>query len=103
MLPHDILLVVANMCGWPGGLQNKVARTRTDDLIAAVLGEFDQMPIGPKLMVGDFNAELRDLTSLSAVLSEGTFLDLGEHASLIGQPRAQPTCFPNNDGAPFQT
>ena len=56
-LPHDVFLIIANVYGWTGGHQNKQARIRTDDLISVILAEFAQLPSGPRLFVGDLNAE----------------------------------------------
>ena len=38
-----------------------------------------QQPAGPKLIVGDFNGELEDVSTLVSSLSSGQFLDIGVH------------------------
>ena len=71
-LPGGIVLVVANIYGWTGGHQNKHARLRTDSMIAIILQQFDHLPSGPKLLVGDFNCEPQDLPSLHTLLHDGS-------------------------------
>ena len=69
-LPHDVILVIANVYGWTGGHQNKQARLRTDDLLGTILHEFDQLPQRPKLIVGDMNADTCDLPAIADALAD---------------------------------
>ena len=99
-LPGDVVLVIANVYGWMGGHQNKHARMRTDSLISAILHEFDHLPPGPKLIVGDFNCEPPDFPSLETLLRDGSYIDIGAHAHIFGQTPHQPTCYHYNNGKP---
>ena len=99
-LPHDVVLVVANVYGWTGGHQNNLARTRTNDFMSAILHEFAHMPSGPKMIVGDLNCEPQDLPALATYLADGEFVDLGSIAHVYGHPPNQPTCYPYNNGTP---
>eukprot|EP00973_Karenia_brevis_P038453 5303805-Karenia_brevis.AAC.1 len=91
ILPHDVLLVVANVYGWTNGHTDAQARTRTDSMISMILNEFSQLPEGPRLIVGDFNADVENLPTLDAVVEEGKFVDLGAQAHVFNQPPTQPT------------
>ena len=96
MLPHDVLLVIANVYCWTNGHQDTTAAMRSDDLLHAIFSEFDALPEGPKMLVGDLNADPSDLPTLQTHLDAGSYLDLGAQAHIYDQPSLQPTCYPPN-------
>eukprot|EP00973_Karenia_brevis_P083147 11529387-Karenia_brevis.AAC.1 len=63
-----MLLVIANTYCWTNGHVDATAAARSDDLLQAIFEEFQAMPDGPKMIVGDFNADTQDLPSLQSHL-----------------------------------
>eukprot|EP00973_Karenia_brevis_P049906 6929546-Karenia_brevis.AAC.1 len=57
--------------------------------------EFQQLPDGPKMLVGDLNAYLCDLPSIASCVDAGTMIDLGA-SHVFDSPPSLPTCFPPN-------
>eukprot|EP00973_Karenia_brevis_P089689 12398981-Karenia_brevis.AAC.1 len=98
-MPNNIILTVANVYGWTNGHYDESAASRTDNLLHAILEDFKQQPSGPKLIVGDLNAETSDYPSSASVLDNGEYVDLGAHDCFEG-PTLQPTCFPYNHNTP---
>ena len=66
-LPGNIALTVANAYGWTTCHTDPVAIARTRDLISAIVAEFNAVPHGPKMLVGDLNCELSDIVDLEAI------------------------------------
>eukprot|EP00973_Karenia_brevis_P061011 8483536-Karenia_brevis.AAC.1 len=99
VLPN-FFLVVANVYGWTNGHCDSDAAARTDDLIQAILEEFDALPPGPKVLLGDLNADVGDLPTLQGQVDCGKLFDLGQHAQLFGGQAFAPICFPPNSGTP---
>ena len=60
--------------------------------VQAILADLEAQPPGPALIVGDFNADMSSLASMSGALERGVLLDVGYHANRWGQPAAEPTC-----------
>eukprot|EP00973_Karenia_brevis_P041723 5774588-Karenia_brevis.AAC.1 len=84
------MLVIANLYCWTNGHTDTSAAERSDDLLHAVFTEFESLPDGPKMLVGDFNADTNDLPALQSRLDTGQYIDLGAQAHVFGQPPSQP-------------
>jgi hypothetical protein len=99
-LKGGIVFTVAVIYGWSGGAQHRDLAERTDDLISIILGEFAELPDGPRMICGDFNCDLEnlqtmvDLTSVTEELNHWT--DLGSVAPQWGRPKCAPTCLSYN-------
>ena len=100
ILPGNILIVVFNVYLWTNGHTDPKALQRSSDLLSAIMDEWDSLPPGPKMLLGDFNCELEDLTDITRRLQEGSMIDLGAHAHLFGRPSCQPTCAAHNSAQP---
>ena len=84
-LPHDVILVIANVYGWTGGSRNEGAAGRTSDMLEAILTEFSVLPSGPKIILGDINADLDKSPPLQAAIDRNDLVDLESHAT-FGHP-----------------
>eukprot|EP00973_Karenia_brevis_P018422 2526579-Karenia_brevis.AAC.1 len=73
---------------------------RSDSMPQAIMKEFDEQPAGPRIILGDVNADPDDLEILHSNLNEGASIDVGAHAQIFDQPALQPTCYPPNNVAP---
>ena len=98
-LPGDTMLIVANIYGWTNAHFDIAAAARTDSLIDLIWKEFQARPPGPRMITGDLNGDPTDFSTLQALLSDGSLIDLGMHSGFHA-PTGQPTCFPYNNGAP---
>ena len=56
---------------------------------------FQVMPSGPKFVVGDFNADMGNIPSISSALDAGRFIDIANHPT-CSESLAQHTCCPDN-------
>lgn len=92
------LLIIANVYGWTNGHTSKEAAKRTNYLLQCVIAEFEALPPGPKLLVGDLNGEPQDFASLQAAVDNHLLVDIGAHPG-FSQPVEAPTCFTHN-GSP---
>mgnify|MGYP005631530821 CR=1 FL=1 len=63
---NEVAIVYAAY-GHTGGEQSLEARSRTDELMSYVLQDMESQPAGPKFIVGDLNAEIHNLPSLSLI------------------------------------
>eukprot|EP00973_Karenia_brevis_P039915 5509768-Karenia_brevis.AAC.1 len=68
-------------------------------MIHIVLQELDQQPVGPRMILGDLNADLDDLPAIKSVIDDATYVDLGAQIHLSSNINA-PTCFPPNHHQP---
>ena len=100
ILPGNVLIVAFNIYLWTTGHTDPKALQRSIDLLDAVTDEWDSLPPGPKMPLGDFNCELDDLTDITSRLQDGSMIDLGAHAHLFGRPSCQPTCAAHNSAQP---
>ena len=83
---------VYNLYGWTGGHTNPIAAGRTNKLVCSCHAEMDQHPPGPRLLVGDLNAEPEDLVQLMHMTTEEHWVDIGKHADKWGKQPEQNTC-----------
>eukprot|EP00973_Karenia_brevis_P072398 10055195-Karenia_brevis.AAC.1 len=59
-----------------------------------------EQPPGPMFIVGDFNGDIENFTSLEDAISSGSILDIGGHADLWGGVKADYTCKAHNAREP---
>eukprot|EP00973_Karenia_brevis_P064562 8970211-Karenia_brevis.AAC.1 len=95
VLPGDVVLVVVNIYGWTNGHTCTQASQRTDDMFDVIFQELRSLPDGPKIILGDLNADPVDIPILNEQLDKGNFLDIGAHTSLNGGVVSS-TCYPPN-------
>ena len=79
---------------WTGSTNDSRSNSRSDDVINAIQEEIVCMPEGPQIIIGDMNAEPRDLLAAKQFLEKG-WSDLGAMASTWGGEDCQPTCSGN--------
>ena len=89
-------MVVFNVYLWTNGLTDPRATQRSNDLLDAVLTEWDALPPGPKMLCGDLNCDIADLPDVNRRIQEGMIVDLGAYALLFGHQANQPTCEAHN-------
>ena len=65
-----------------------------------VWNEMQQAPDSPIIIVGDLSCNMEDLCQFNALVSDGTFVDLGARASIWGRPTHEPTCQAHNADSP---
>ena len=88
-------LHISVIYGWTGGIKGSIACDRTDDLLSIVAQENQSLPAGPKIIMGDLNCELQDLESVTTLISEEGWMDLGANANIWGGKANEPTCHTN--------
>eukprot|EP00973_Karenia_brevis_P028120 3874417-Karenia_brevis.AAC.1 len=64
-----------------------------------VLTELDAQPPGHRLIVGDLNADVQDIPSLTNALHENQYMDIGASTCFTAHPNT-PTCYPPNHQQP---
>ena len=80
------------MYGRTGGINGSKAADRTNDLLAILVNEFDSQESGPKMIVGDLNGDLENLTIIQHLLQDRGWVDLGSQAQLCTGEAFEPTC-----------
>ena len=70
-------LTIAVIYGWTGGGKGTPEAARTDDLIAIVRMQLQQLDEGPKLIAADLNGATEAFPSLQAMLSDQGWHDVG--------------------------
>eukprot|EP00973_Karenia_brevis_P019453 2668924-Karenia_brevis.AAC.1 len=79
LLPNNVLLIVANVYCWTNGHTCTAASTRSDDMLHIVVEELACHPHGPRIILGDLNADPEDLPTLHHHLHVGDLIDIGAH------------------------
>eukprot|EP00973_Karenia_brevis_P024824 3420373-Karenia_brevis.AAC.1 len=102
VLPNGSICYVVNIYGWTGGLEGNVAAMRTNDLLDAVAHEFHLLPPGPRMIVGDLNADTSHIPVLHSMLEQGQLVDIGKQGHLYGDSICTPTCRPFNSLQAFR-
>eukprot|EP00973_Karenia_brevis_P056534 7864090-Karenia_brevis.AAC.1 len=69
-LPGDIVLNVVNLYAWTNGHTCGEAALRTNDLVEIVLAELKTHPEGPRIILGDLNADPDDVPVLQEQLDQ---------------------------------
>ena len=90
-------LVCANVYGWTGGLKDSMEAARTDDIITIVRMQFEKMPKGPKMICGDLNGNLEAFPSVTELIKEEGWTDIGDDDALCSGRPGQFTCHANAD------
>ena len=95
---------IINCYGWTNGHTDTTAASRTDGLICCALHELDHHPCLPRFIVGDINAEVKDIASLHSLCSIGwTDLwgqrtDVGSFTQSANLPRTRKRTRPDTAG-----
>eukprot|EP00973_Karenia_brevis_P020846 2864220-Karenia_brevis.AAC.1 len=69
-LPGDVVLIVVNLYAWTNGHTCSEAALRTNDLVDVVLTELKTHPEGPRIILGDLNADPDDVPILQEQLDQ---------------------------------
>lgn len=85
-------VLVAIAYGWTGGNDDAEAAARTDDLIAAINVEFSTQLQGPKIILGDLNADTARLPTLQWMLQSCHWTDIGAEGRIYGKAKILETC-----------
>ena len=67
-------------------------------MFSCILNEFEALPPGPEIILGDLNGDPDTFEDLQCKLENHQYIDLGSHPVVAGSVGC-PTCFPPN-GAP---
>ena len=81
-----------NIYGYTGSHGNASRAAATDQIFQAIVSDQALRGVGPTFIVGDINADTEDLPTLSELLANHGWTDLGAAAATWGQPASQPTC-----------
>ena len=84
--------------GVPNGHTNKRNAAITSSLIAAIKDEMAVLPTGPKLIIGDINADPQDINELKHLL-RGGWVDVGATRHMCEGVVCQATCASHNPKA----
>ena len=77
----NTIILVYGVYGVTRGDSSDQAAASTCDIISSILQDADEQEVGPKLIVGDFNASIHRLPSLEQAIREGKYTDVGSIAS----------------------
>eukprot|EP00973_Karenia_brevis_P093592 12418051-Karenia_brevis.AAC.1 len=76
ILPSNVLLIVVNIYGWTNGHISAKSSQRTNDMLQIVFQELQSQPVGPRVILGDLNADPQDIPSLQDQLDQSHFIDI---------------------------
>ena len=79
----------------PGGGKGTKEAERTDDLIAIIRMQLQELPEGPKMICGDVNAKVEDLPTLHDMIRKEGWTDAGNDGRMCKGNPGQPTCHAN--------
>lgn len=85
-------LLIAVIYGWTGACAGNGAAERSEDLMHILANELRAQPVGPQLIMGDFNGELEDFPTLITMTQEEGWTDVGAQAYVWGGQTKQTTC-----------
>ena len=88
-----------NIYGFTGSHGNAAKAAATDAIFQAIVSDHRLRGVGPTFIVGDINADPDDLPTLSELLANKGWTDLGAAAATWGQLASQPTCITKQSNA----
>ena len=77
-------MVLAVVYVWIGAMQGNEASERTEDLVAVLCDELAMHKDAPTLITGDLNGDLCVFPTISKMISEQGWCDVGAQASMWG-------------------
>eukprot|EP00973_Karenia_brevis_P062664 8713665-Karenia_brevis.AAC.1 len=73
VLPSNVVLIVVNLYCWTNGHLSEKASQRSEDLMKIVVNELSSQPEGPRIILGDLNANPEDIPTLQNLLDLGHY------------------------------
>ena len=95
-ISSSVAINVAVIYGKSGGAQCKKKAAITDKLVKTAEKELAKHPEGPKIIMGDLNANTSDLGYLKMMLAQEEWLDIGQEAGRWGGNSCEHTCIGAN-------
>jgi hypothetical protein len=93
-------ILMAILYGQSGGSADSKKAQYTNRLARICRAELDTHPKGPKLLMGDFNADLKDISVLQCMIDFEGWTDLGHEAARWGGEPDEFTCLAYNSNKP---